>query len=176
MDARTHEAIAIATFKDMPESFKEGAFGRALTRLQPEEWHLWHGALSNIVHSKSEEDIGDFIDTLLNQTKKATPGKFSQGNMFREIARRSEKFYLKWLPFAVETAKSGDNIAEKPKTVEMIQDVKDNLATIWHFIDAHMAKDLKMAKIAKNYGIPTSKPVPKKILNKMTAGEKEYFI
>jgi hypothetical protein len=270
MDARTHEAIAVATFKDMPDSFKKGAFGKALTRLQPEEWqlytvmpdrvdgdnivygyfhshkyefdeeneqpvfitikgqkrpkyykgsshplilsyyimirnrhkegdnlevrqlgarishyiidgmttiwHLWHGKLSNDVHSKSEEKIGDAIDTLLDKTQMATPGKFSQGNMFREIARRSEKFYLKWLPFALETAKSGENIAEKPKTVEMIQDVKDNLATIWHFIDAHMAKDSKMAKIAENYGIPSSKPIPPKILKKMTARERKYFV
>lgn len=270
MDARAHEAIAIATFQDMPQSFKEGAFGKALTKLQPEEWqlfsvmpdrvdgdnivygyfhshkfefdednekplfikikgknrpkylkgsshplilsyyimirnrhkeddnlevrqlgarishyvidgmttiwHLWHGKVSDKAHQKSEEDIGDVIDTMLNQTKKATPGKFSQGNMFREIGRRTERFYIKWLPFAVQTAKSGENIAEKSETVDMIQDVKDNLATIWHFIDIHMAKDSKMARIAKNYGIPSSKPVPKKILNKMTESEKEYFV
>jgi hypothetical protein len=39
-----------------------------------------------------------------------------------------------------------------------------------------MAKDSKMARIAENYGVPSSKPVPKSILNKMTASEKKYFV
>lgn len=269
MDARTHEAVAVATFQDMPKSFKRGAFGKSLTRLQPEEWqlysvlpdrvdgdnivygffhshkfefdqdklepvtikikgekrpkylkgsahpiilsyyimirnrhregdqlevrqlgarvshyivdgmttiwHLWHGKLSDKAHQRSEHQIGDEIVNLLRKTQPAKPGRFSQGNMFREIARRTENFYWKWLPFAVEMARSRENIAKNPRTVEMIQDVKENLATIWSFIDKHMAKDSKIAKLAKNYGIESSNPIPARTLRKLKREDRKYF-
>ncbi len=269
MDARTHEAIAIATFQDMPESFKKGPLGRALLRLQPEEWqlytvipdrvdgdnivygyfhshkfefdekklepktiiikgdvrpkylkgsahpvilsyyvmirnrqkeqdflevrqlgarvshyiidgmttiwHLWHGKLSDKVHQRSEKQIGERIDYLLKKTKRARPEKFTQKNMFREIARRTERFYWKWLPFAIEMALTNKNIARQSKTIEMIQDIKTNLASMWHFISEHMTKDAKIARLAKNYGIAPSNPIPKRLLKKMRRPEKRLY-
>lgn len=269
MDAAAHEAIAVATFEGMPEKFQHGSLGRALSRLQPEEWqlytviadrvdgdnilfgyfhshkfefdeqnqkavtfdvsgqmrpkyskgsahpvilsyyvmmrnrhheedflevrhlgarishyiidgmttiwHLWSGKLSDKAHAKCEKEIGNNICALLKKTKPVTVEPFSQGNIFKEIARRTEKFYWKWLPFALETAKSGENIAKNPKTVEMIQDVKDNLGTMWSFIDAHMSKDSKKAKLAKNYGIEPSKPIPESVLKKMTKKDKKLL-
>ncbi len=269
MDAKTHEAIAIATFQNMPETFKKGPLGQALLRLQPEEWqlytvlpdrvdgdnivygyfhshkfefdeeklepvtivikgderpkylkgsahpvilsyyimirnrqkeqdflevrqlgarishyiidgmttiwHLWHGKLSDRVHQRSEKQIGDRIDCLLKKTKDVKPEKFIQKNMFREIARRTERFYNKWIKFAVKTALSNKNIAEQPEIIDMIQDIKRNLATMWHFIDLHMTKDAKIARLAKNYGIPVSNPIPKKVFKKMKSREKKLY-
>ena len=269
MDARTHHAIAIATFNDMPDTFRKGVFGRALERLQPEEWqlytilpdrvdgdnivygffhshkfefdpikmvpvtvkigkevrpkyfkgsahpvilsyyinirnrhvegddlevrqlgarmshyvidgmttiwHLWQGDLSDKAHQRSETAIGAQIDSILKKVPGVCPGKFSQSNMFREIARRTEAFYLKWLPFAVQEAQSGKPITGNPKVLDMIKDVKDNLASMWQFVNQHMAKDSKKARLAQNYSVPLSGPIDSKLLMKMSVQEKRQF-
>jgi len=138
-------------------------------------WHLWQGKLSDSMHQKEEHALGGEIKDLLTRTAAAKPGTFSQGNMFREIARRTETFFDAWLPKAVAAAQGGTTIAGSSDAVRMIQDVKDNLASIWLFIAEHMGEDDTKAGVAKRLNLPPSGPVPETALDAMTAEERALF-
>ena len=138
-------------------------------------WHLWRGKLSDSAHQRCETQLGDSIGDLLAGTKPAQLEAVSQGNTFREIARRTEAFFLKWWPSAVAVAQSGANIAQDTKAVEMIQDVKDNLTTMWSITAKAMTADAKKAKIAANYGLQPLGPVPASALESMRKSERSLF-
>lgn len=177
MNARTHEANAVATFLDMPESFKQRAFGKALTRLQSEEWQLY-----TVIPDRVD---GDNIVYGFFHSHKYEFDAENEKPVFIKIKGKNHPKYLKdsshplifsYYIMIRKRHKEGDNLEVRQLGARTSHYIIDGMATIWHFIDVHMDKNSKMARIANYYGIPESKPIPKKILNKMTAIEREYFV